>query len=261
MTADDPERRLIAYRLNPEAPPLRAAPSRRDWMDATRDRFAYRCLPMVIANMHGWEVASPTRFSAIWDGRPARDAIRLQFMDGPTELVQSHFGSGVLTFHTGYLFRTPPGVNLWVKGPTNDPKRGIAPLEGVVETDWTVAPFTMNWRFTQHDTTVFFEAGEPICTLVPVERGYVESFTPEMRELTDEPELFARYNHWRVGRRDFIVGLRVDDEPDAKQPRWQKEYFQGSLPEGGRFEHHQTRLKLREFGGGDHGDGEGEGET
>jgi Family of unknown function (DUF6065) len=28
----------------------------RAWMDATDQRFAYRCLPLNIANAHGWEI-------------------------------------------------------------------------------------------------------------------------------------------------------------------------------------------------------------
>jgi hypothetical protein len=46
---------LIAYRLQPD-PRLRlaAAPVRRDWMDATDQRFATRCLPLLMANQAGW---------------------------------------------------------------------------------------------------------------------------------------------------------------------------------------------------------------
>jgi hypothetical protein len=34
----------------------------------------------------------------------------------------SHFGSGILTWNVPYLFRTPPGYNLLVRGPANWPK-------------------------------------------------------------------------------------------------------------------------------------------
>jgi Family of unknown function (DUF6065) len=43
------------------------------------------------------------------------------------------------------VFRTPPGCNLYVRGPANSPKDGIAALEGIIETDWSEATFTMNW--------------------------------------------------------------------------------------------------------------------
>src|SRR3989442_536780 len=56
--------RLIAYRvfeptaIDP-APLLRPASPRRRWMEETTDRFAYRCLPLSIANQHGWEPFCP----------------------------------------------------------------------------------------------------------------------------------------------------------------------------------------------------------
>src|SRR5436190_22927920 len=43
---------------------------RRDWMDATQNKFAYRCLPLTMANPTGWWVYNPVGFPAIWDGRP-----------------------------------------------------------------------------------------------------------------------------------------------------------------------------------------------
>src|SRR3546814_13729675 len=63
--------------------------------------------------------------------------------------VSTHFGSGIVTFSLGHLFRTSPGVNLWIKGPSNRPKDGASPLEGIIETDWSPYTFTMNWQLTR----------------------------------------------------------------------------------------------------------------
>jgi hypothetical protein len=37
------------------------------------------------------------------------------------------------------------------------PKDGLAPLEGIVEADWAVVPFTMNWKLIR-TVPVGFEA-------------------------------------------------------------------------------------------------------
>src|SRR4051812_45121993 len=43
--------KLIAYRVHTmPSMPIVPAPARRDWMDATHEKFAYRCLPLNIAN-------------------------------------------------------------------------------------------------------------------------------------------------------------------------------------------------------------------
>ncbi len=60
----------------------------------------------------------------------------------------SMFGHGILTFHIPFLVRTHPGYNLLVRGPANMPRDGVSPLEGIVETDWAVATFTMSWQLT-----------------------------------------------------------------------------------------------------------------
>ncbi|MCA1685255.1 MAG: DUF6065 family protein, partial [Planctomycetia bacterium] len=39
---------------------------RRDWMDATPNRYAYRCLPLTIMNQTGWWVKNPVGFTATW---------------------------------------------------------------------------------------------------------------------------------------------------------------------------------------------------
>ncbi|MBT8099503.1 MAG: hypothetical protein KJO82_07115, partial [Gammaproteobacteria bacterium] len=140
---------ITAYEVVENPPPIRTANRRREWMDDTQDRFAYRCLPLSIANQTGWEILSPAGFTARWNGKDGLDAISLKFDEAPSPLIGSHFGHGVLTFNLGYLFRTTKAHNLWVKGPTNQFKDGIAALEGLIETDWTPFTFTMNWQFTR----------------------------------------------------------------------------------------------------------------
>ena len=124
-------------------------------MDATDQRYAYRCLPLSIANASGWEILAPVAFEATWRGTDARDAVTIRSREDEARarrLATSHFGHGILTLHTGYLFRTSPGWALWVRGSPNTAKRNLVPLEGVVETDWLDFPFTMNWRFTRAGT-------------------------------------------------------------------------------------------------------------
>ena len=48
--------KLTAYVLDGHSIDLRPAPADRPWMDATHERYAYRCLPLTIANAHGWEI-------------------------------------------------------------------------------------------------------------------------------------------------------------------------------------------------------------
>ncbi|NDG04180.1 MAG: hypothetical protein EB121_02330 [Alphaproteobacteria bacterium] len=41
------------------------------------------------------------------------------------------------------------------RGAPNSAKHGIAPLDGLIETDWLPFGFTMNWRFTAPGQVTF----------------------------------------------------------------------------------------------------------
>ena len=102
-----------------------------------------------MADQAGWFVLNSHPLTAIWDGGASPERLRVEYHGGqPPYPASSHFGHGILTWHLPYLFRTPPGWNLLARGPANRPKAGVSPLEGLVETDWAVATFTMNWQLT-----------------------------------------------------------------------------------------------------------------
>ncbi len=217
-------------------------------MEATSERFAYRCLPLSIANAHGWEILCPSGFVASWNGKPELEGIGMLADPGAPCPAVSHFGSGILTFHIPCLFRTEPGYDLLVQGPVNRPKHGIAALSGVIETDWSPYTFTMNWIFTRPDTAVRFEKGEPFCHLFPVERGALEEVEPELRRLSDAPELKRSYEAWTENRNRFNADLSLPGS-EARAEKWQKLYHRGLNPDGesGTAPDHRTRLRLKPF--------------
>ena len=224
---------------------MRPAPHRRAWMDATPDRYAYRCLPLAIANAHGWEILNRAPFQARWNGKDTLDAITLATADGqPHRDAVSHFGAGVLTFHVHCLFKTPPGYDLWIMGPTNRFKNGIQPLSALVETDWSPYTFTMNWKFTGPDTVIEFEEDEPIATVFPIRRGVVETFEPVVRTPTDDPDLWQEFLAWRESRNNFNKDLKVAGS-EAQSQKWQKAYMTG--PEEELIPSHRSKLRLKDF--------------
>ena len=258
--------RLLCYPTSGEPPKIVAAPVERDWMGRTDQGFAYRCLPLNIANAHGWLLLNTIPFVAQWNGDAEVGGVGIyaHSADIPP-LVSSHFGSGVLTFNVNALFRTEPGYDLMVTGPLNQPKDGIQPLTGVVETDWAPFTFTMNWKFTRKDSPIAFERDEPFCMIFPLKRGLVEEVEPEIRALETDREVCEAYSAWADSRRDFNKQLSLAGSP-AQAQKWQKDYFRGTTPGRSRAERalgaemgsgipgvgtalgdHRTKLKLREF--------------
>jgi len=240
-------KKLTAYVIDGHELRIRPAPVERPWMDDSEQRFAYRCLPLNIANSYGWDILCTAGFSAIWDGGKGKDAITVKAASHLPAPAVSHFGGGVLTFYVPCLFQTDPEVDLYVTGPVNRPKDGIAPLSGIVETDWSPYTFTMNWLFTRPGHEVRFDADEPFCQLFPVPRGQLEDLSPSLRKLSEHPELEREHRLWTESRNSFNADL-ADPNSKAAQDRWQKNYFQGLTPSGEPApEGHRSRLRLRPF--------------
>lgn len=239
---------LTAFVIGENPLVIRPAPLEREWMHATHERFAYRCLPLNIANAHGWEILSPTGFTAGWNGQAGLDAVLIGADAGTTAPAVSHFGHGILTFHIPALFRTAPGYDLMVQGPINRPKDGIYGLSGVVETDWAPFSFTMNWVFTRPNVLLRFEKNEPICHIFPVKRGELEDIIPYARPLSDDPVLKAEYEAWSASRNTFNADLKTPGS-EAQTERWQKIYYRGETHHGTveAAEDHRTKLRLKPF--------------
>ena len=238
---------LTAYRLPRCANYLKIVPAsaNRAWMDIDTGGWANRCLPLRIANQAGWWVLCDADFEAVWTGKNAKDSVRIQFDRGQSSAcVSSMFGYAVLSFGLPYLFRTPPGWNLWARGPANLPKSSIAPLEGIVETDWLNFPFTMNWKFTERLKPVRFRRDEPICMLVPIRRGDTESFHPEVRNLESDLELSHSFElgleKRNLVRKDLLQDKKVEG-------RALGHYVRGEGYLGERSEEHQRRLEIHPF--------------
>jgi hypothetical protein len=201
----------------------------------------------LIANQSGWWILNSQPIRAWWTGGWDPSCVRVECLDDAGRCPASgHFGEGVLTFTLPFLFRTPPGFNLHVRGPANLPKDGIAPLEGVVETDWSMATFTMNWKFTRPNAPVEFQKDEPICMVAPQPRGILESFQPRERDVRADPEVFRAYMQWSRSRSDFLKASKWPDSEAAREG-WQKHYFKGINVDGPQAREHQSKLDLHEF--------------
>src|SRR6201987_4624959 len=232
-----PARPLIGFIPRDNAPQITPAPISRAWMSEMaelRTGWPNRCLPMLIANQSGWELRNPCAFSATWMG-PERGVDVLIAPDNPDPnqlLPLSHFGDGILTWNLPLLFRTPPGYNLLVRGPANYPKDGVCPLEGIVETDWASASFSMSWKFTRKLQPLRFEVEEPICMIVPQRRAELEEFAPELRRIESDEDLQRKHELF-LRERGMASQVEAAERVAAGlQPEWHGDYTRGRHRDG-----------------------------
>jgi hypothetical protein len=253
---------LTAYTISDADIKIQSAERRREWMDETPKRFAYRCLPLSMANMHGWELTVPESFEVVWDGSPEPDGVHVipdseeekkeKFSMGATD-VYGWFGSGIVTFYTRAIFETAEGYNLWVTGAPNFFKDGIQPLSALVETDWMPYTFTMNWKITRPNHRIRFKEGDPYCFFFPVPRGDIEEMDTQIRQLEEAPEMKCQHEKGKL-QREFTSKVRslkeagddqIENLHEIKPQGW---YMKGEYPDGEKqFSDHQRKLDLDSF--------------
>jgi hypothetical protein len=186
---------------------LRPSPPRRHWMDQLP--HAYKCLPLVIANQWGWQVLCPTDVVVTWNGDPNLSGLHIDVAPQYRPAIKSQFGSGIVTFSPPWLFRTPPGWDLYAKGPSNRWKPNCVPLEGVIETWWLNYTFTLNWKLVEPGT-VFFARGESLGQLIPVPHAtFHDSTALEAPIGAVEPRAAEELLRWQE-RRQLMAGQKVE---------------------------------------------------
>ncbi len=234
--------KLICYALHEDPPKIVPAPPERAWMDRFTGRHPYRCLPLAIGNCYGWQMLLAAHVRASWNGGPEKSDLVVETPRPHTAV--SNFSRGVITFDVPILFRTEPGYQLMVTGPTNEFKDGAAPMMAIIETEWLSYTFTMNYQFTRPGTVVW-EKDEPFCQIAVVPALVQESVEPELRRISEDPDAKAELKILTDLRTDFRS--RQDRyEPEAVKQAWQRYYFKGIHPDGRPEPSHQVKMRLRE---------------
>lgn len=233
---------LKAYQIHANSPEtyIRIAPRERAWMDDTQDEYAYRCLPLTMANSHGWEICLNKKTSFVWNGGNTLADIKI--ISGSAVSV---FGNGIITFHVGYMFRTEDPYNLYITGSPNRFFPGIYPLSGIYESNWAPYTFTMNWKITEPNRIIEFNKDDPICFVFPVIPNVIESFKLSVEDAASNPEIAEEIRAFTESRRKF---LESDRSKLSSTENWQKHYFQGKYVDGRKCPFaHRTKVKMQDI--------------
>ena len=231
---------------------VRPAPLQREWMDETQGKYAYRCLPLNIANQHGWAVypKSDLVVRGHRDDRIHEEDVEVVVGDG--RLAVSHFGHGTFTIVLPFVPRLSKGYSLWIGGAPNHFINGASALTGIYEADWGPFTATMNWKITRKNFNIRFTPNDPVCFMFPIYRPDIEEFKVKninMSEYHDQ-EWLKNHNEWRDSRGEFVKRLKAGD---TGQGEWQRHYFQGKYVNGDKCPYtgnlkHRTKLDLDDPG-------------
>lgn len=197
----------------------------RNWMHETSGKYAYKCLPLGIANQYGWAVLSPFDFKVSWYGGEDQESVDVWGVpEGMEHVVQSYFSHKTFTIHPDFVIKTPPGYSLYIRGVPNKEYAVAQPLDAIVETDWLPFTFTYNFRFFEPGT-IEFKKGEPIFCFFPILRNTVENFEIRKAFIDEDEELMHDFSDY-ASSRDLHRLARLK----GKNGEFQKFYVNGRGP-------------------------------
>lgn len=246
--------KITAYKLHEN--PLELIPGRkqRQWMDDTIHKYAYRCLPLQIANTTGWELLAPSDFLISWNGSNHKNGLHVHFENKSDKFAVSTFGWGIVTIHPGYLFKSSENVDMLVTGAPNFYVDYMSPLTGIVETFWCPFTFTMNWKLYKPGTFQF-KKGDPLCFILPIQHDY-SSLDVDMMDINDDTEVKQKFDEWASERRivntklDYIQQTNQgfsDMKPEQISTHWEKNYYSGIDKSGNKEYNHIVKRTFPTF--------------
>lgn len=213
----------------------------RDWFTS----HFYRCLPLKIGNTYGFSVYSEWDFALEWNGSNEIEGTTIFWREEDDSnlsnlypRIESHFGKGVVTIIFPFWFRTPPNINLMTINPPNHILPNLTVMTGVVETDNLRRDFTFNLKIQIPFVQTTIKAGQPIATIIPVPRYFVDNFNLESAENLFEKDLIQEEE------KAYMDALSKRLEIDSKSKfRVGMDYFAGRDVYGNKFPDHQNPVK------------------
>lgn len=156
------------YKVYPNSAIITPLKVRREWMDNTKDKHAYHCMPLSMVNYYGWGIAFPKDISFIWNGNPESNPDNIKILSGE-EYVYSDRGNTLITFKTGLMFKTPENLSLLGYPVPNYFVDGVYPLSFLLSTSFLKGDLQPSWKITKANEVITIKAGEPVIAVMPVD--------------------------------------------------------------------------------------------
>lgn len=199
------------YRLNKNAADIFPLPVKRDWMDETFDRHAYRCFPISLANGLGFGISFPEDISFIWDGITDTSPSHIKILTGEKYCSLGR-GNATLSFNTGLLIKTDENTTMLHMPVPNYFIEGVSPYTTLISTSFFGSQFPCAWRITTPYKVITIKAGTPIISLLPINLSGINNSTVCVKDIKDYSENLSNKHEYNsdLKPREKVKGLWTD---------------------------------------------------
>jgi hypothetical protein len=188
---------------------------RRDWMDQTSEKHAYRCFPITQANVLGWSLSCTEDIVFTWDGVNDQTPDHME-IKGP-EGSYSGRGQSSISLNTGLVFRTASDVSLLTISPVNYFNDEFETISNFISTSFFDNPFPLALKAKKANVETVIKAGTPVATIIPISLTNLNNSVINIVNYLDPQELRKKANidYGTAARKMISTGNFTDWYRDA----------------------------------------------
>lgn len=157
---------------------------KRDWMDATSEKHAYRCFPVTQANVIGWSISCLNDISFIWNGINDQTGNNVKILQGE-ETCYTGRGQSTLSFNTGLHFKTTEELSLFTINPVNYFSDDFETMSSLISISFFDNPLPLAIKARSANKEILIKAGTPLATIIPISLSGLNNSSIEINEYQD----------------------------------------------------------------------------
>ncbi len=156
---------------------------KRDWMDVTSEKHAYRCFPVTQANVIGWYLSCKEDIVFTWDGINDQTDTHVKI----TSPQSSYAGRGQssISLSTALIFRTDPDVSILTINPVNYFNDDFETMSNLISTSFYDNPLPLALKAKKANVETVIKAGTPIATIIPISLTTLNNTVIEIKKYED----------------------------------------------------------------------------
>jgi hypothetical protein len=179
---------------------------KRDWMDITPEKHAYRCFPVTQANMVGWNLYCEEDIKFIWNGMGGTSPENVQILGGH-EFMYSGRGQSTVSFITGLTFKTEQNTSMLTINPVNYFNEDFETMSSLISTSFYDNDYPLAIKARTPNKEVTVKAGHPLATIIPISLTSLDDTSIKVLDYQD-PENIRRSSSKSYGDAAQEVNMR-----------------------------------------------------
>jgi hypothetical protein len=222
----------ISVERFPNSPIIIAPMSiKRDWMDVTPEKHAYRCFPVTQANMVGWSLSSDKDIRFVWNGINDTNSENVTILDG-LEFTYTGRGQSTVSINTGLTFRSEQNISMITINPVNYFNDDFETMSSLISTSWLDTGFPLAIKARSANKEITIKAGTPLATIIPVSLTAMDNTSIQIFDYSD-PDRKREKSHQSYGEAAQVIN---------KSGQWTDWYRDAVNEKGERIGLHETKV-------------------